>query len=154
MTLVKAWNTEEIEAYAALIARGRPDFVEVKGVTYCGDSKGSQLTMANVPWHTEVRIFVDELIKKLGSDYYGIACEHEHSNCLLIASTKFFIDGRWHTWIDYDRFHELIRSGKEFSSLDYVAESPPWAVFGAKEQGFDPDDQRWFRKNRKDISGC
>ena len=70
---------------------------------------------------------------------YEIACEHEHSNCVLVAhkkvytiaslcmfmyrrleraetsrkllyvpSMQFKIDGRWHTWIDFDRFIELV----------------------------------------------
>ncbi len=30
LTLVKAWNTEEIKNYAELVSRGRPDFIEVK----------------------------------------------------------------------------------------------------------------------------
>lgn len=73
LTLVKAWNTDELESYAELVSRGKPDFIEVKvllpftcsavfvefiwrkiqGVTYCGDSKASSLTMENVPWHQE-----------------------------------------------------------------------------------------------------
>ncbi|CAJ0846139.1 4230_t:CDS:2, partial [Entrophospora sp. SA101] len=47
LTLVKDYNTEEIENYIELIERGRPDFIEVKGVTYCGYSGSSNLTMAN-----------------------------------------------------------------------------------------------------------
>jgi len=31
LTIVKAWNSEEIEAYASLVALGKPDFIEVKG---------------------------------------------------------------------------------------------------------------------------
>jgi hypothetical protein len=27
-------------------------------------------------------------------------------------------------------------------------------VFGAKEQGFDPKETRYFRKSKKDIGGC
>ena len=92
LTLVKEWNTEELESYADLVKRGNPDFIEVKvstslqcrcstmcllppllvfflssgalslafycsppqGVTYCGDSKASNITMANIPWHEEV----------------------------------------------------------------------------------------------------
>ena len=54
LTLVKAWNTEEIQQYAELVSQGNPDFIEVKGVTYCGESKTSDITMANVPWHEEV----------------------------------------------------------------------------------------------------
>ena len=49
LTLVKVWNTEEIQQYAELVSRGNPDFIEVKGVTYCGESKASDITIANVP---------------------------------------------------------------------------------------------------------
>ena len=36
LTLVKGWNTEELEAYFNLFSIGKPDFIEIKGVTYCG----------------------------------------------------------------------------------------------------------------------
>ena len=42
--------------------------------------------MANVPWHEEVVTFVQLLCERLPQ--YGLACEHEHSNCLLLANTK------------------------------------------------------------------
>lgn len=58
----------------------------LQGVTYCGESSASSLTMANVPWHQEVVTFVQQLADMLPE--YEIACEHEHSNCLLIAHTK------------------------------------------------------------------
>ncbi|KFV67378.1 tRNA wybutosine-synthesizing protein 1, partial [Dryobates pubescens] len=86
LTLVKAWNVDELRAYADLIALGKPDFIEVKGVTYCGESSASSLTMANVPWHEEVVRFVQELADLLPG--YELACEHQHSNCLLIAHQK------------------------------------------------------------------
>ncbi|XP_068945250.1 S-adenosyl-L-methionine-dependent tRNA 4-demethylwyosine synthase TYW1-like [Petaurus breviceps papuanus] len=159
LTLVKAWNVEELQAYAELVSLGEPDFIEVKGVTYCGESSASSLTMANVPWHEEVIRFVEDLVDLLPS--YEIACEHEHSNCLLIAHTKFKIDGEWWTWIDYDRFQDLFQEyetshgSKTFSTKDYLAKTPHWAVFGANERGFDPKDTRFQRKNKsKDISGC
>ncbi|XP_074045425.1 S-adenosyl-L-methionine-dependent tRNA 4-demethylwyosine synthase TYW1-like [Macrotis lagotis] len=159
LTLVKAWNVEELQAYSELVSLGEPDFIEVKGVTYCGESSASNLTMANVPWHEEVIHFVEELVDLLPN--YEIACEHEHSNCLLIAHTKFKIDGEWWTWIDYDQFQELIQEyetshgSKTFSAKDYMAKTPHWAVFGASERGFDPKDTRFQRKNKsKDISGC
>uniref|UniRef100_A0A665U0U4 S-adenosyl-L-methionine-dependent tRNA 4-demethylwyosine synthase TYW1 n=1 Tax=Echeneis naucrates TaxID=173247 RepID=A0A665U0U4_ECHNA len=159
LTLVKAWNVEEMQAYSELIAMGQPDFIEVKGVTYCGESSASNLTMANVPWHQEVVAFVQQLAGMLPQ--YEIACEHEHSNCLLIAHTKFKVDGEWWTWIDYQRFQELAHVHEEsgglqsFSALDYIAKTPSWALFGASEQGFDPADTRFQRRNKtKDISGC
>lgn len=44
---------------------------------------------------------------------YGLACEHSHSCCILLARTdRFKRDGQWHTWIDYDRFQELAASGE------------------------------------------
>lgn len=36
LTLVKGWNTEDVDAYFNLFSIGSPDFVEIKGVTYCG----------------------------------------------------------------------------------------------------------------------
>lgn len=36
LTLVKGWNAEELDAYTELVELGKPDFVEIKGVTYCG----------------------------------------------------------------------------------------------------------------------
>ncbi|CAM9222044.1 unnamed protein product, partial [Lampetra planeri] len=96
LTLVKAWNVEEVTAYANLVALGNPDFIEVKvssafsrgsaGVTYCGESSASSLTMANVPWHEEVVGFVQQLAAMLPD--YELACEHEHSNCLLLAHKR------------------------------------------------------------------
>uniref|UniRef100_A0A2K5QP42 Radical SAM core domain-containing protein n=1 Tax=Cebus imitator TaxID=2715852 RepID=A0A2K5QP42_CEBIM len=86
LTLVKAWNVDELQAYAQLVSLGNPDFIEVKGVTYCGESSASSLTMAHVPWHEEVVQFVLELVDLIPD--YEIACEHEHSNCLLIAHKK------------------------------------------------------------------
>ncbi|XP_004439562.2 PREDICTED: S-adenosyl-L-methionine-dependent tRNA 4-demethylwyosine synthase isoform X2 [Ceratotherium simum simum] len=159
LTLVKAWNVDELQAYAELVSLGSPDFIEVKGVTYCGESSASSLTMANVPWHEEVVRFVHELVDLIPG--YEIACEHEHSNCLLIAHKKFKIDREWWTWIDYNRFQELIQEyedsggSKTFSAEDYTAKTPPWALFGASERGFDPKDTRYQRKNKsKDVSGC
>nr|XP_009942948.1 PREDICTED: S-adenosyl-L-methionine-dependent tRNA 4-demethylwyosine synthase-like [Opisthocomus hoazin] len=159
LTLVKAWNVDELKAYADLISLGKPDFIEVKGVTYCGESSASSLTMANVPWHEEVVRFVQDLADLVPG--YEIACEHEHSNCLLIAHTKFKINGEWCTWIDYGRFQELAReherSGgcKTFTAADYAARTPRWALFGSRERGFDPSDVRYQRKSKaRDISGC
>lgn len=52
----------------------------------------------------------------IGEDLYDMACEHLHSVCFLAANKrKFFKDGDWYTWIDYDRFHELVSSGKPFT---------------------------------------
>jgi len=159
LTLVKGWNAEEMDNYAKLVEIGQPDLIEVKGVTYCGSSKASTLTMENVPWHTEVVRFVQDLVDRLPD--YKISSEHEHSNCLLVAHKKFLINDVWHTWIDYEKFHyciqKLYQHGESFSSLDYAAPTPGWAVFGATEQGFDPKEKRWRRKGKLEANvdgGC
>merc|ERR1719471_1114161 len=110
LTLVKGWNAEEMENYARLVDIGKPDFIEVKGVTYCGTSKASTLTMENVPWN------------------------------------------------DYKKFQLLVQEQEEdgtrsFSSTDYTMPTPPWAVFGSTERGFDPEMRRVHRKKKADPDG-
>lgn len=146
LTLVKDFNVEELDNYAELVERGRPDFIEVKGVTFCGYSGSNPLTMTNVPFHHEVIRFCQALQEKVSHLGYEIACEHEHSCSILLANTKFKVSGKWHTWIDYEKFHSLVEKGEHFTALDYMMETPSWAVFGAKEKGFDPAEERFFRK--------
>ncbi|KAI4109685.1 MAG: hypothetical protein L6R37_000372 [Teloschistes peruensis] len=152
LTLVKGFNVEdEAEGYAELVAKGLPCFVEVKGVTYCGTSAsaGAGLTMQNVPFYEEVVAFVEALngaLERRNLDY-GIAAEHAHSCCILVASKRFLIERKWHTLIDYDKFFACLESGEEFAPEDYVgAPTPEWATFG--QGGFDPADARVYRKGK------
>eukprot|EP01018_Ginkgo_biloba_P001341 Gb_10146 [translate_table: standard] len=148
LTLVKGWNTEEIDAYTDLFRIGKPDFVEIKGVTYCGSSATSTLTMENVPWHDDVKAFSEALVAR-SNGTYELACEHAHSCCVLLANAaKFKVEGQWYTWINYERFHDLVASGEPFNSKDYMAPTPSWAVYGAAEGGFDPEQAR-FKKERR-----
>lgn len=156
LTLVKGFNIEdEAEGYADLVERGLPCFVEVKGVTYCGTSSsaGAGLTMQNVPFYEEVCAFVEALkaaLERRGLGY-GIAAEHAHSCCILIASNRFKVDSTWHTRIDYEKFFECLESGKEFSPEDYMGpETPEWATWG--NGGFDPRDERVFRKGKNKVA--
>ena len=155
LTLVKGFNIdEEVEGYADLVARGLPCFVEIKGVTYCGTSSsaGAGLTMQNVPFYSEITAFVEALntaLERRGLEY-GIAAEHAHSCCVLIASKRFFVEGKWHTLIDYDKFFECLECGEEFRPEDYMgAETPEWATWG--NGGFDPADERVDRKGRPKV---
>jgi len=38
------------------------------------------------------------------------------------------VEGAWHTWIDYPKFHELqqrfYRTGELFTAMDYIAPTP------------------------------
>ncbi|CUS10655.1 unnamed protein product [Tuber aestivum] len=164
LTLVKGFNIEdEVQGYADLVEKGLPCFVEVKGVTYCGTSTAGEagLTMKNVPFYEEVVSFVEALNAELGKRGlgYGIAAEHAHSCCALIASNRFLVNGKWHTLIDYAKFFELLESGKEFGPEDYIGEATPeWANWG--NGGFDPADQRVYRKGKgpkeevEESGGC
>ena len=152
LTLVKRFNIDdEVEGYADLVARGLPCFVEIKGVTYCGTSSSASagLTMQNVPFYSEITSFVvalNDALTKRGLEY-GIAAEHAHSCCVLLASTRFRREGKWHTLIDYEKYFELLESGEEFRPEDYMGEeTPEWALWG--RGGFDPSDQRVDRKGR------
>jgi len=145
LTLVKGQNMTDTAEYARLIKIGDPDFIEIKSVTFCGESKASTMQMSNVPWHEEVKAFSESILScdNLEQDY-EMACEHQHSCIVLIANRRYKIDGTWHTWIDYDRYHDLIAKGEPFLAQDYMAPTPSWAVYGAQEAGFDPSDTRVY----------
>jgi len=150
LTLVKGWNDEEVLNYASLVELGQPDFIEMKGVTYCGNNNSSDLTMKNVPYYDEVNKFAAAMCSALNEEY-GLACAHEHSCSVLLARKKlYFRDGVWHTWINYDKFQDLVASGEKFRSEDYMAPTPSWAVYGAAEKGFNPNETR-VRKIRRHI---
>lgn len=161
LTLVKGFNIEdEAMGYADLVEKALPCFVEIKGVTYCGTSSsaGAGLTMQNVPFYEEIVTFVKALNTELERRglTYGIAAEHQHSCCVLVASNRFYVDGRWHTRIDYDRFFQLLerenREGISFRPEDYMRATEEWALWG--NGGFDPSDQRVYRKRNKVVAAA
>lgn len=150
LTLVKGENMSDPADYAKLFALGKPDLVEIKSVTFCGTSQASTLTVASTPWHDEVKQFSEAILSHEGLfEEYEMACEHQHSCIVLLAHKKFKIDGRWHTWIDYDRYNELVNSGAEFDAMDYCAPTPDWALYGSDEAGFDPAEKRKYHNRTK-----
>ena len=108
--------------------------------------------MQNVPFYDEITTFVEALnaaLERRGLEY-GIAAEHAHSCCVLVASKRFYVEDKWHTLIDYEKFFECLESGKEFSPEDYMGPpTPEWATWG--KGGFDPADERVDRKGRPKI---
>ena len=59
---------DEVTAYAALVDIGRPDFIEIKGVTFCGNSGASSLTMDNVPFHKDVKEFGEAIAQSIPAE--------------------------------------------------------------------------------------
>jgi len=158
LTLVNGWNTQALSKYVQLVRRGGPDFIEVKGVTYCGDSTASPLTIKHCPYHAEVRAYCKSMVAELG-EAYELASEHAHSNIVLIARKEFKRDNVWHTWIDYDKFTALANSGEPFGAEDYCAPTPEWATYrdDAADGGFDPNETRFVRKGGNQVvtgGGC
>lgn len=153
LTLVKGFNMGDIKGYADMVERARPSQIEIKGATFCGSSlaNGNPLTMQNIPFYEECKNFVGELEAELQLRGlpYQLAAEHAHLCCILMADTKFKIDGVWHTHIDYPKFFNLLKLGKEFVDTDYIAPTPAWAVWGSEEGGFNPEDTRFDRKAEK-----
>ena len=151
LTMIEGHNmgNEDIPKYQEIFARGNPHFIELKQLTpaFQGRSK-SYLRMSNVPtW---------ERILKYGTDLcagtpYSVASLHEHSKCLLLARNDFRLDGKWHTWIDFDKFNKLVLgiAPEKIDARDYGLLTPDWAVFGSKEEGFDPQQQRPVSPKRK-----
>mmetsp|Transcript_29088 Transcript_29088/g.93813 ORF Transcript_29088/g.93813 Transcript_29088/m.93813 type:complete len:136 (+) Transcript_29088:1532-1939(+) len=128
--------------------------------------------MESCPWHHEILDLSTRLCAKLNDELrrkqarrqskddddqcgaagvvnieYGVACSHKHSVSVVLArKDELFVDGCWETWIDYDKFHALVDKGEPFSVADYRAPTPPWALAGAEEDGFDPADVRLYKK--------
>lgn len=153
LTLVKGFNMGDIKGYADMVERARPSQIEVKGATFCGSSQanGNPLTMQNIPFYEECQRFVRDLETELQLRNlpYQLAAEHAHLCCILLADTKFKIDGKWHTHIDYAKFFELLQLGQPFVDTDYIAPTPEWAVWGLPEGGFNPEDTRFDRQAEK-----
>ena len=116
--------------------------------------------MANVPYHDEVKAFAASLCTAIGDGTeYGLASEHAHSCCVLLAKRRFFVDGAWHTHIDFEKFQKLVSKyyatdgEATFSPMDFLARTPDWALFDAEEGGFDPTEVRWRRKTATATAG-
>ncbi|MBI5066104.1 4-demethylwyosine synthase TYW1 [Candidatus Woesearchaeota archaeon] len=127
LTIIKGVNDVEPENYAKLILKGMPDFIEVKAYMWVGASR-ERLNKANMPLHEEVIDFTKKLIQYLPD--YDIVSEHIPSRVIMCAKKKFFKNGRWHTWIDFPKYHELVNSGKEFVTADYLKPTPSTGLSG------------------------
>lgn len=151
LTLVKGFNMGDISSYSDLVERGLPCFIEVKGATFSGASKNdvNSLTMQNIPYNEECKKFVADFVAELQRRGlpYEIAAEHAHSNCILIANTRFKINGEWYTHIAFDKFFELLKKGDDFTYMDYLEKTPEWALYG--NGGFAPGNERVIRKEEK-----
>lgn len=127
LTVIKGINDKMLDKYAEMINKGSPDFIEVKAYMHVGPSR-YRLNKSNMPLHEEIVAFSKALTKHLSD--YEIVSEHIPSRVVLFAKKKYFTNGKWHTWIDFPKYHRLVNSGKEFSALDYSIRTPQVGLSG------------------------
>ncbi|MFT4304337.1 MAG: 4-demethylwyosine synthase TYW1 [Candidatus Woesearchaeota archaeon] len=119
LTIIKDVNDNHLDKYAELIKRADADFIELKAYMFVGESR-LRLEEKNMPLHEEVIGISKELVKYL--DDYEIVSEHVPSRVVMIAKKKFKKDGIWYTWIDYEKWHNLVSS--DITVEDYMAKTP------------------------------
>lgn len=81
VTMIKGMNDVHPEQYAELLEKSDADFVEVKGYMYVGASR-ERLQMENMPLHSEVKEFAEEIIKHCD---YKIIDEQVESRVVLLV---------------------------------------------------------------------
>ena len=133
--------------YAQMIMKGAPDFIEVKSYMHVGSSR-ENLQRENMPLHEEVVGFCQELVKFLPD--YEIVSEHIPSRVVMFAHKRYKVNGVWHTWIDFEKWHELVNSEKEFTSHDYWKRTPQTGLSGkGTKDHFKEVEKRSMRVDEK-----
>jgi tRNA wybutosine-synthesizing protein 1 len=127
LTIIKDLNDKDAEGYAELIKKGNPDFIEVKAYMHVGPSR-ERLKIEAMPWHEDIVEFTKEIIKYLPD--YKIVTEHIPSRVVMCARKDFKRNGRWYTWIDFDKWNQLVNSGKDFDKYDFLKETPQVGLSG------------------------
>ena len=127
LSMIKGENMCNVRDYADLIKKGDPDFIELKGYMFIGASR-QKLSLENMPFHEDVVDFSKKLLEFLKG--YEIVSEHILSRAVLIAKKKFYKNKKWYTWIDFEKFIQLVNSGKTFNAEDYWKETPEVGISG------------------------
>ncbi len=91
-TLLKEYNMCNAKEWAELIERAAATFVEVKAYMWVGSSR-ERLEIDNMPRHSEVKEFAEEICKHCG---YKIIDEQEDSRVVLLMKEDF--DSRIMKW--------------------------------------------------------
>jgi tRNA wybutosine-synthesizing protein 1 len=84
ITSVRKLNMKNAEAYAKLIEKSNPTYVEPKAYMHVGFSR-LRLTYENMPSHKEIREFAMQLAKETS---YNIIDESEQSRVVLLSRLK------------------------------------------------------------------
>lgn len=120
ITMIKTLNDVEPENYAKFIKKADVDIVEVKGYMHIGASQG-RLSRECMPDHSEVIDFAKTILPFI--DNYELIAEHKPSRVVLIVKKEFKQDGKWKTWIDFDKFFEQVET-HSVDKFSYCKETP------------------------------
>jgi len=153
LTIINGLNDSNQKEYAELIKKGKPDFIEVKAYMHVGPSR-ERLTIEHMPWHEDIVRFTKELIKYLPD--YEIVTEHIPSRVVMCARKEFKRNGKWYTWIDFDKWNKLINSEKDFNKYNFLKETPQVGLSGREIKKEVEEKQRLKKltgkKNKPDQS--
>lgn len=84
LTMVAGENMFNPRAYAKLIIKGEPDFVEIKGYMHLGSSR-ERLGSENAPSHSEIRAFSEKIAALTG---YFLVEQQIESRVVLLSKRK------------------------------------------------------------------
>lgn len=149
LTLIEEFNMreEDVEHYKRIFCVAQPTLIEFKRLTPAFQSRETFLRLQNVPsWNRVVEFAKCFCDQQYGEAEYGLVAAHEHSGCVLLARKELFVEGKWHTWINFDNF---LSNPSEACSKGYSLPTPSWATIGSSLQGFDPQQQRLFRRKKE-----
>ena len=85
ITLIKGINMKDEKAYAGLIKKAGPMFVELKAYMFVGSSR-KRLLESNMPLHEEVKEFAEKVAELSG---YKIIDEKKESRVVLLAKQDY-----------------------------------------------------------------
>ncbi|MBI2629058.1 4-demethylwyosine synthase TYW1 [Candidatus Pacearchaeota archaeon] len=114
LTLIKNENMTDLQGYADLINRGKPDFIELKSYVWVGESQRNYKP-SNMPFMDDVRQFSKKLLEYLPD--YEIMREHIPSRVVLLIKKSL----KKKCWIDFPKFFQLLEQNKPFTAEDYCS---------------------------------
>jgi tRNA wybutosine-synthesizing protein 1 len=172
LTLIEGINMsdDDIGKLVAMVRVGRPGLLELKQLTPAFQGRTTPLRMSNVPSLARIFDFANKLVDALGRDDWDVPVVHEHSSLLLVAQkSRYLVNGKWWTWIDFDRHIELAKRDPDAATwtwADYMCPTADWALVppsagGLRREllgslpglGFDPLQTRRLSTKAKKARG-
>ncbi|MEM2168987.1 MAG: 4-demethylwyosine synthase TYW1 [Candidatus Bathyarchaeia archaeon] len=80
-TVIKGFNTMNVEGYAKIVEKSKPDFIEVKAYEWVGQSR-ERLPKEAMPYMEDVEKFADQLANLTG---YEVRGKYRPSGAILLA---------------------------------------------------------------------